>query len=86
MKNGFSDWDIQAVKDHEKYMGFINLMKDIRFSHPDLFLKYANTLNWVKGTLDMHLEDAIVHGENVINEYEEMGIDIFTVYPEMFTT
>jgi hypothetical protein len=27
-----------------------------------------------------------VHGENVINEYEEMGIDIFTVYPEMFTT
>jgi hypothetical protein len=86
MKNELSVWDIQAIRIHEKYIGFINLMKDLRFNHPAVFEQHQSAFDWAKDTLDKYYEYEIVHGENVINEYEEMGIDIFTVYPEMFTT
>jgi hypothetical protein len=83
MKNGLSDWDIEAVRTHEKFIGFINLMKDLRFNHHAVFAKHQDALDWAKDTLDKHYEDEIVHGENTIADYEEQGIDIFTVYPEL---
>jgi hypothetical protein len=83
MKNELSVWDIQAVRIHEKFIGFINLMKDLRFNHHAVFAKHQDALDWAKDTLDRYYGYEIEHGENTIADYEEQGIDIFTVYPEL---
>jgi len=82
-QQGLSDWDIQAVRTHEKFLGFINLIKDLRFNHPAVFAQHQDALNWVKDTLDRHYEDEIVHGENILVEHEQQGIDIFAQNPEL---